>query len=291
MMRWPVSTLFALASFLTTALLILPANAINLARGADELVSEQDLSTFLAQEELPLPLQDERKLGSGQSIGEKCGKNSPCQDGLQCTPITVGNRCVPVECLSTEYNGTLGALDMVAYNDLVYQQAGITEQQFVEAFRDADNQRAFVDSDEFRAFSRAMRSNTGPLEAMQELHKRCNAGRQTSIDTTYFGINIEAGAFVDFNFQFLFAERDGAAVGTGSGAELACVFCWLDLDLGVGLSGGVAIGIGFNGIFQYEFTIGIGFGGGLGTSLCSGWAIFEQIDPTEPPEEQPPERF
>ncbi|CAB9526168.1 expressed unknown protein [Seminavis robusta] len=300
MMRWPISSNFAAASFLVmVSLLILAANAINLPDDAAELiVAEQDLSTFLAEEEYLLPLQDERDLESGQSIGERCGNNSPCQDGLQCIPITVGSRCVPVECLSAEYNGTLGALDMAAYKDLVYEEAGITEQQFVESLRDADNPKSFVDSDVFRAFSRAIQNNTEPLDAMEELHRLCSAPRQTATDIIYFGANIEGGVIVDFNLQFLFTIRDGVlgmfirtclgagpelgfdvsfifgvAVGTTTTTDLTCFSYWIDVDLALGIGGGAAIGSGFNQIFQYEFTAGFGLGGGGGTSICSGWVI------------------
>lgn len=187
-----------LASSLTVLWCLSPLTRAIPIPTANELVSDQELAAFFDKENELQELDNERHLVLDDlaGVGERCGE---CQEGLECTRMNLLSRCVPKKCFEDE----MGKLDlnMDDHQELIWKEAGVSKEEFLEGVREAGSATAFTETELFKRVADALLDNDGPLMAVQEAQKNCVGSKQTDIQ--YIGIHVEVGVGIDGVFQYI----------------------------------------------------------------------------------------
>jgi hypothetical protein len=228
--------------------------ALTLVKGI-ELDGDANLETIaetvMAEYDAVLSNQlQERNLGSPGVMGDRCGNNNPCVEGMDCLPSSFGmKRCQPISCWKSviEQFQEEENFDPVVHKQKVFEAAGITE----EEYRLAGQQFAPLGSNRLRESSvisaviEAMKANPINLDKLTAMASRCyfdenenNRATQPGSTTTY-GFWTEFGAGINGGFATLFAKGDADA----NTANL--VRCCVGGEAGLG--GEVAFAWGFHG--------------------------------------------
>jgi hypothetical protein len=156
-------------------------------------IDDQEVASFLSQQEVEI--QNERQLeGAGErEFGERCGNRNGCSAGFECSDVTLGNRCLPNSCLEENFQGFEGVFDI----DKLYENAGVTKDEVLAKLTEVRNERAFLQTDEFRKLREALQTNLEPINAAVELQRSCieqnqNVDRQDQASTvSYIGLHFE----------------------------------------------------------------------------------------------------
>lgn len=179
-------------------------------------VHHEDLTSFLNQQKKDNSfvqhdarvLQDESS--NQQEFGQRCGNNNPCLQGMDCVQVnnlSLGSRCLPTSsCLEETYYATTAeslqlapddlGFDVENFKDMMYQSAGYSQDEIFAALANAQNERAFLETNEFQALRRALHENMEPLTgSFDEMSKTCIEDADPNQDVTgsvkYIGLHIE----------------------------------------------------------------------------------------------------
>jgi hypothetical protein len=228
---------------------------------------------------------------ANQPLGKRCGNRNTCDENLQCTPVALGRRCLPQNCLQNGLKKFQEEFNMIEYQHTIFQMAGVNEEQLRQEIRDGGNRRNFLATNAFQSIQNAMDQNPGPSKAIFAMYDECVAEHVngTALRVDYQGIHLEGGVAIDGVLDYFWEVKTGAAfvrycIGLNwfGGAEVSLLYliaqntndpeaitetCTMrtDINFGVGVNLGVGYGVGMtNGIGQLEFT------GGLGVSITAG---------------------
>ena len=171
--------------------------------------NDEDIATYLDQHSHKWEQRDEQQVArdlqtedeEGRFFGERCGNKNACSNDMECIRVNtlMGNRCVPTTCLQ-EQMAFRDSFDLNAYKSQVYQSAGISEEQVLNALSLAKSEKDFLDSPEFLSLQQALQQNQEPLQAMQQLSQSCIQGRTEDRTVSYMGFHIEVRILGCFPF-------------------------------------------------------------------------------------------
>jgi len=137
---------------------------------------------------------DESTTKEPRTFGQRCGNYNTCEAPLDCIPINamMGNRCLPNSCLQQQRLAFKDTFDMTQFKDILYNAAGLSEDQFLNTLSVATSEREFLQSTEWLSMQRALHENmAGPIEALQQMSRNCNISRQDSETVEYVGYHLE----------------------------------------------------------------------------------------------------
>ena len=272
-------------------------------------MNDKELATFLdADGQAGIP-PHHRQLEDYGGLDRCNTKDNPCEnDGFTCTNLPFGqDRCIPTDCIKTELNAFNTAYDMKAYKARILDSVGLSESEVIEKVRSLGD-REFATSTTYTSLMEALRADSAPMEAYQEIFNKCmgNNDRQLEEDEepmfgAWLGIHIEGGLILDASITYMDEFRifgdtprnflrtcigaeagvgaelsfvlGGAFVGSVPASEVPCASVWADIDAAVGVAAGAAVGIAFNGNGFFEFSAGLGLGVGAGASVCGTFAL------------------
>ena len=263
--------------------------------------------------------------GLSSKLGARCGNRNTCamdnenddvnnttmmngdigDDDLQCTPVALGKRCLPVTCLERgleDAHAQFGG-DMEAYQQTIFDAAGVTKEDLRQALQGVGNdKRNFLQTNVFQALQKALEAHAAPADAIFGVYDNCTTtgvGTPTPLElkrVTYLGLHLEGGVLpLDVAFD-VFWEYDApssnafvryciGAAGPG-GAEISFLYliaqntddpdaisetCSVvaDVDFGIGAIFGVGYGHGLsNNLGQLELTAGVGLKVSAGVGFC-----------------------
>ena len=84
----------------------LAGNALAVFQGTDEefikIISDGNVPDGIFPEEengMLADYQNLRRLREPRTVGQRCGRNTPCVEGLDCVRAGIGNMCMPASCM------------------------------------------------------------------------------------------------------------------------------------------------------------------------------------------------
>ena len=130
-------------------------------------VNDQDLATLLNQQDeessslFKVPANYFRGKPSAERglerrermFGDRCGNRNDCSDGLDCTGVDIGNRCLPNTCLQSMLSNTTSrgsnmksfhdTFDIENFKTKLYDSAGYSEEEILGALLELKNEQLY----------------------------------------------------------------------------------------------------------------------------------------------------
>ena len=143
--------------------------------------------------------------GSFQALGKRCGRNHPCQEGLDCYPAPIAKRCFPITCafqsMMTAMETT--SFDLNTYGTDMMTLAGIDSKNpkssnMFRRFPDNNLNAVNTNSSDLDSLLRTIQTNPPPIDVIAESFRSCARASVPGF-TPYFGASWGLGLLGTYN--------------------------------------------------------------------------------------------
>lgn len=247
--------------------------------------------------------------GSLRKLGQRCGRNNICLEGLDCVPAPILKKCFPIGCAIQAVTAAMNetSFDLATYGNERFAGAGVDTKSSDMFRRFPDNHLNAVntESSSMKRLMEDIKSNPPPLDLISEKFSKCTKQNVEGY-TPYFGASWGLGLLGTYNGDIFWGQGTedteqvatlnncfGALLGFDAGITglLGLAFTGRLKDVQDGCkymfpileTGPVGIEIGFvdceDPIYLIELTAGFSAGFGLpGVTTCTTTDLNEEVE-------------
>lgn len=115
------------------------------------------------------------KTSDSQEAGQRCGTRNHCSEGLECTQVAFGNRCIaPTSCLKTEFESFGNEVDVEVLKKEILDEAGTTKEELAAAAQDGTSGRGLLRNGSVQAFVKAVQNHMGIFDKLNGIVTDCS---------------------------------------------------------------------------------------------------------------------